>query len=59
MKSTNHLGDLVVTDYLLSANKVSIIWTGLYSIDLLAKEVPWNSPNNPACCQDDTLLSTK
>lgn len=32
--------------------------TELHLIELLAKGVPWKSPNNPGCCQDYKLLST-
>jgi hypothetical protein len=33
--------------------------TGVYSTELLAKKVPWKSPNNPGYCQENRWLSIK
>jgi hypothetical protein len=39
------------------ATKVSTTGTEWYSIELLAKGMPWKSPRNTDSCQDNELLS--
>lgn len=41
-----HVENGLSTVHLLSPNKASSTETGLYSIELLAKEVIWKSPSN-------------
>lgn len=58
MKSLRSLGDRMPTGNLLLPNEASGYGTGLYLIELLAKGIPWASPNNSGCFQDSKLLST-
>lgn len=50
-------GHGVPIGHLLSPNESSNSGTGFHSIELLAKGVPWKSPNNSGYCQNDGLLS--
>lgn len=55
-KSPNTGVDRDTTSHFFSVNEASSSEFGLHLIELLAKEAPWESPNNPSCCQ--ALLST-
>lgn len=55
MKSPNG-GNGVPTGHLLSPNEASRTRTCLHSIELLAKGVPWISPNNLDRCHDNGSL---
>ena len=59
MNLSNNGRDIAPTGYLLSPNEASSTVIGLHLIELLAKEVPWESSNNSGCYLDCRLLSTK
>lgn len=54
MKSASNGGD---RGHFLSPNEAPSPWIALHLIELLAKEVPWASPNNPGCYQDYMLFA--
>lgn len=47
MKSLNHMRDGTPDDSLSSPNEDGSSWIGLCIIKLLAKGVPWETPNKP------------
>ena len=47
----------VPTGPLLSPNESSSTGIGLLLIELLIKGIPWQSPKNPGCGQENELLS--
>lgn len=59
MKLTNTGGDVAPSGHLLSPNEASSTGNGLYPIKLLAKEVPWEHPNNPGYCQGSPQVNSK
>ena len=57
MELPNNGGDRAPTGHLLSPNEASSPKIGLHIIELLAKGIPWESPNNTSYFQDYRLLS--
>lgn len=50
MKPSNTRGDRGPAGQVLSPNEASSIGIELHIIELLAKGIPWESPNNPGYC---------
>lgn len=57
MRSPNNWGSRVPSDHFLSSNETSKTKSAFYSIELLAKEAPRQSPDKPSCCKENRFLS--
>lgn len=58
MKLSNNWGDKIPPGYLLPPDKNSSTRTRFHLIELFAKEIPWELPNNSGYCHNHMLLST-
>lgn len=58
MKLSDNRKDRALTGHFLSLNEASSTGNGFYLVELLAKGVSWELPNNPGYCQGCGLLFT-